>query len=590
MAPEPRYHLIDTTSQSPIRLGLNYLTLSHCWGKVQNPPYRTTPQNIGERLRIGIARNGLPPTFKDAIDVALRLRVPFLWIDSSCIIQGDKYDWAVECTKMADVYMNSFLNISATSASSSEDGVSSSFELHPKVVTTGWENEGRAGKYRVIDPDFWRDRVTDAQVNSRGWVLQERCLAPRVLHFGFDQLLWECCALSACEEFPDGIPTNYVGDYVGGQPDFKQTTNFLLPAIPIAIPQNRDSYRKFHDIWQDLGNMYGRCELSKPDEDKLMAISGLARAIQHGLNDQYLAGLWKKNMIGDLLWLVRKTRRRILGTVPDGLYQKRWDSSKRATSYQAPSWSWASVDGLVRLGEYLDLSGMPVICEEGGVIYSVTSAPIATILDVDTSLVRSHDPFGQVCSGKLVVRGQLHRLGTKQKRGALIIPVFRATEEMVLDHVDEPLPWSIYDEAYFLPLASVARRCAPPSPQLTKSTASLREEYTSQIERYGASEHRQDSESTPFNINHVKEELAALDREDYYDIVAGVEICPTQDRSAFRRIGYMDVQIRRFRKLGGCMPGDELWSEVVFQGNESVCKPDTAARGGNMVIGKFEIV
>jgi hypothetical protein len=223
-------------------------------------------------------------------------------------------------------------------------------------VQTGWAN-GRAGENRVIDHDFWRERVTDAEINTRGWVLQERVLAPRVLHFGFDQVLWECCELSAAEEFPEGMSSAYTGDCVDGQLDFKQGTNLFLPPSQLGLHATADSkYYKFHDIWRRLGGTYGRCDLTEPNKDKLMAIPGLARVIQRELDDQDLAGLWKKNLLGELLWQVHKTQWRIQGTVPDGLlYEKRSDFSKRSKRYRAPSWSWASVDGLVQLGSYLDL-------------------------------------------------------------------------------------------------------------------------------------------------------------------------------------------------------------------------------------------
>ena len=31
--------------------------------------------------------------------------------------------------------------------------------------------------------------------------------APRILHFGSDQLLWECCEFNASEAYPPRIPT-----------------------------------------------------------------------------------------------------------------------------------------------------------------------------------------------------------------------------------------------------------------------------------------------------------------------------------------------------------------------------------------------
>lgn len=174
LALDPHYYLIKTTTHAPEVLGrtYRYITLSHCWGKDKNPSYRTTTENVTSRLKAGIPWRELPPTFQDAILAARRLRIPYLWIDSLCIVQeGVDCDWAVESSKMADIYMNSFLNLSATSASSSLDGLSSSFELHPRIVKTSWSGERGPGWYRIIDLSFWRDRVADAKVNTRGWVL-----------------------------------------------------------------------------------------------------------------------------------------------------------------------------------------------------------------------------------------------------------------------------------------------------------------------------------------------------------------------------------------------------------------------------------
>jgi hypothetical protein len=38
----------------------------------------------------------------------------------------------------------------------------------------------------------WTNHIDKAPVNRRGWVLQERLMAPRVLHFCHDQVAWEC--------------------------------------------------------------------------------------------------------------------------------------------------------------------------------------------------------------------------------------------------------------------------------------------------------------------------------------------------------------------------------------------------------------
>jgi hypothetical protein len=586
MAPKPRYYIIDTQTHSTVSLGLQYVTLSHCWGEPKDPSYRTTSGNIAERLSAGISRDDLPPTFTDTIDTALRLRVPFLWIDSLCIIQGDKDDWAAECTKMADVYKNSFLNISATSARSSKDGLTSSYELHPRLVNTSWLNE-RDGRYRLIDPDFWRERVTDAQVNTRGWVVQERVLASRVLHFGFDQLLWECCELSASEEFPEGMPNKYVGDYVHGQLDFKQTTNLFISSNRLTNPHDSahyNKYRKFHDIWQRLGTMYGRCELTQPDADKLMAISGLARVIQRELDDEYLVGLWKKNLLGDLLWRVHKTQRKIQGTVPNGPYERRWDYSKRAATYRAPSWSWASVDGLVKLGYYVDLSGNPESIEEGDSACKMTTSPMASILDVSQSLVKPEDPFGQVNGGKLVIWGQMHRLGTR-KEFYQPMTIYRESREMAFDDLDEPISWDLYEQAYFLPLVMTKKRYTQRSRSINDVNKKLKE-----LQLSGKATALHSKTVAPKDSEEIRFPELEVDREDHYDTVAGIEVCPTPDRKAWRRIGYMEPRIQKFRALGGCMSLEELTAKHEFPGKYKVCSPDSAATQGNIVTGVFAIV
>jgi hypothetical protein len=52
-------------------------------------------------------------TFRDAITVARRLEVRYLWIDCVCIIQDDKRDWQKQAAKMCDVYSQSSLTLAA---------------------------------------------------------------------------------------------------------------------------------------------------------------------------------------------------------------------------------------------------------------------------------------------------------------------------------------------------------------------------------------------------------------------------------------------------------------------------------------------
>jgi hypothetical protein len=56
----------------------------------------------------------LKQLFRDAIGLTRRLRIHYIWIDSFCIIQDSKADWAQESAMMGDVYKHCWCNISAT--------------------------------------------------------------------------------------------------------------------------------------------------------------------------------------------------------------------------------------------------------------------------------------------------------------------------------------------------------------------------------------------------------------------------------------------------------------------------------------------
>lgn len=73
--------------------------------------------------------------------------------------------------------------------------------------------------------------------------------------------------------------------------------------------------------------MYSRCALTK-ETDKLVALSGLSKELQRVLQDDYLAGLWRRDLECQLLWEVRSSYH-----------------GRRPSVYVAPSWSWASLCG-----------------------------------------------------------------------------------------------------------------------------------------------------------------------------------------------------------------------------------------------------
>ncbi|KAF2794774.1 hypothetical protein K505DRAFT_226052, partial [Melanomma pulvis-pyrius CBS 109.77] len=104
---------------------VRYVTLSHCWGTKANSQLKLTSANI-DSFKEGIKMSSLPKTFREAIEFASRLpQVGYIWIDSLCIKQGfqDRDDWLIQSARMDKVYSESFINISATASSSSDEGL-----------------------------------------------------------------------------------------------------------------------------------------------------------------------------------------------------------------------------------------------------------------------------------------------------------------------------------------------------------------------------------------------------------------------------------------------------------------------------------
>jgi hypothetical protein len=124
--------------------------------------------------------------------------------------------------------------------------------------------------------------------------------------------------------------------------------------------------------WKHIINDYTKRHI-KNEEDKLPTLSAVARACCVLTGDQYLAGLWQSEMPLNLLWTVSG----------DG---------KLSSIYRAPSWSWASVDGLII---YPDM-----VAHE--ILYKIEKE--ARVLSCAV-YVSSNDPLGQVSGGQIRING-----------------------------------------------------------------------------------------------------------------------------------------------------------------------------------------
>ena len=97
------------------------------------------------------------------------------------------------------------MTISALDAPSSESGILKHDRGVPEVFLSPGYTLRR--KLRPFDKV-----LAECPLNSRGWCLQERLLSAAVLHFGAEQMFWECRQQVSPESAPAPTGQRFVSD------------------------------------------------------------------------------------------------------------------------------------------------------------------------------------------------------------------------------------------------------------------------------------------------------------------------------------------------------------------------------------------
>ncbi|KXJ95175.1 heterokaryon incompatibility protein-domain-containing protein [Microdochium bolleyi] len=325
-----------------------YTTLSHCWGGTV--PHRLTTSNHAQLLGTGIALEKLGATFRDAVVIALKLGVSYLWIDSLCIIQDSRDDWMEQSVQMQQIYSSSYCNIAATSAANSSGGcfrARKTDALRPIRLT--WENsKKRVDKELAVmyltDANLWWERFEREPLNRRAWVLQERILSPRVLHYDRDQIAWECDELIATERFPAGL-----GHLIGSDNIYQ----LLRGSLDIELRVGQEASipgRALAEIWRPIVRQYTTLNITQWS-DHLIALAGVGWRLQSKMGWKYIAGLFDVNMTSQLTWRVLEKNAKTQMSGPERTHR----AVTRPSPRMAPTWSWLALDGRIDFLAYWDI-------------------------------------------------------------------------------------------------------------------------------------------------------------------------------------------------------------------------------------------
>ncbi|KAK5279411.1 hypothetical protein LTR40_007838 [Exophiala xenobiotica] len=375
-----------------------YCALSYSWGCSRS--FRTHKATYHDR-RAGFSLQDLPTTIRDAVSLTRSLGIRYLWVDALCIIQDDPKDWALQSACMDQVYGFASLTISASSSEDKWDGLFRPRQEHKSipVFSPSSSDSSKVGTmYFSQRAGLLRDIIDRSPLARRAWTLQEDILSRRAVYVSRDQLYWKWLEHFRAE---DGL-TN---------PQGGQTATFLsAEGSPVQ------TWSWMLNRWRILVDNYAQRNLFDTS-DMLPALAGLAGQFQKRTDATYLAGLWLEELPLGLLWTIRATDVA--------------KSVRHCPEWRAPSWSWASLTGAIHYDGYGDL-----------VTFSSAEKPLEQleVLRYEIALKETANPFGEVTSAVLRVRGKTQRL-----RRALVRRRARRSEITVLGYALHDCGQVIFD-------------------------------------------------------------------------------------------------------------------------------------------------
>ncbi|KAJ4258107.1 hypothetical protein NW762_008247 [Fusarium torreyae] len=351
-----------------------YVALSYIKGQSESA-IETTKANREEHMK-GIPVEKLPPTFKDAILATRKLGLEYIWIDAVCIVQDDSQDWAREVSNLHSIFSHAELTMSGLLTKSTAQALyqpRSARTVCPLPIKLWKKKNGRKSyESGVIYCDVllrhWLLHEEQKHVDfngmllSRGWVVQEHFLSPRILYFGKNMLHWECLCRQAlgadpAEELPISLP--------GWQKirDRRETKKELLKT-PL------DSRSEALRIWWQQVESYTQNGFFR-ETDRMAAFWGFSKFMEHLLNSGFVGGiLWGEHLGASLCW---------------------HPGSRISEESVLPSWTWMNIKGPVSF-EWL---------HRGGELVPLT-VPVSSNVQIDIST--SH------VSGSITLKGSLYNV------------------------------------------------------------------------------------------------------------------------------------------------------------------------------------
>ncbi|EEU37527.1 uncharacterized protein NECHADRAFT_86423 [Fusarium vanettenii 77-13-4] len=330
-------------SGDPSKTKAGYAALSYCWGTAKHAAKQAkTFTTTLEQRRSDIPESDLTALIRDSITVCQSLGITYLWVDALCILQDSFEDWSVESMAMSEIYAGSAITICPLDAQHCEQSFLSrrldcqvevpfTSKLRPRITGTytlrysGMELSNSADDEIPSPPDSLDRVLKNSPWMKRGWTCQEMQLSRQMLCFGKTRT-WLLGTLKAITEKGDSEVPNPT----------------ILPTISEELFSNGLSDRlKAAQLWMFLVQDYTSRKLTYY-KDTFPALSGIAKIFAKSLKDEYAAGLWKKDILRQLIWTITQEELQSQSALPFQSLAGLFGHLSDPANCYGPSWSWAS--------------------------------------------------------------------------------------------------------------------------------------------------------------------------------------------------------------------------------------------------------
>ena len=321
---------------------VRYAALSYVWGDWIYPKLdNSTITKYSSEGALAPKSVNLPKAIVDAMEVARRIGLQYLWVDALCIKQDDAGEKATQIAQMDKIYANAVVTIVAAdgkNANAPLKGVSTERRIDQVV------SEVRP-KVNVLIPVPTCKSLEPWE--SRAWTLQEKLLSNRLIVFSGGHMIWHCREVVHFEDMTARDAVAILGSHLGFPLLNFEHSRRMLDSSPFSYSLHDGSVsivrsKAFQQYATLVADYTGRGMTYA--SDVLRALQGILpslnrafRQIQEGEHEVFRYGLPQPVLDLALLWQ------------PEGKCERRQHCEDCKQPYM-PSWSWAGWVGKKHYG------------------------------------------------------------------------------------------------------------------------------------------------------------------------------------------------------------------------------------------------